>query len=724
MRKNKNRRLFFALWMCFLVLGSPAGFGSAQGAWIRVPDVEVMVQFRTIWGASQNEIYVAGDYCNLNNFDGSTLTPIALDFERTVYDIWGSSVDNVYGAADSGNLYHYDGTEWSWQKLTVRKLRGVWGLGENHVFVGGDVGTLFFDNGTGWRQIPLPAGTSTLQDIWGTAPDNIYAVGGKSKSDPTSAYDSFIIHYDGSEWAVQWTGTIEQKLKTVWGPTPDNLFATGEWLTILHSTDGSTWTPVELDLDVPEDAEIRGIAGLSANSIYASADYTTILHFNGTQWMDVSDDIDNSTGSIPETWRLQDIWAYDAENIYAVGDAGTILRYYADYDGDGYDFPDDCLDADAMIHPGAMDVCDDGIDNDCDGVVDECCIDEDGDGVYLVIDGDTCTAYDCNDADEHIFPGAEDACGDNIDNDCDGIVDECCIDADGDGAFTVVDNMTCSVVDCNDNASAISPDALEICDGVDNDCDNETDESGAVCTVGTGACSRTGNYICEDGANAACNAVPGDPTGEACGDGVDNDCDGSVDEGCGGNSSGGNNPGNTDPITTTTTTVSVTTPTTTTTVPAETTTTTTVEVAPAPETTTTTTVKNRPCALRRQLADRPEVLTALRSLRDRRLMRTSNGADLGAGYYRHGWELVSICVRHPELAGRIAGLLTELAPRISSALDQNAAITIGVGQYSAVRVLASELQGYASAGLKAFVGEAVEQMESGTLLQDMGIVVE
>ena len=104
---------------------------------------------------------------------------------------------------------------------------------------------------------------------------------------------------------------------------------------------------------------------------------------------------------------------------------------YEDGDGDGYPantyysglpIPNDCNDGIAAIHPGAEELWD-GFDNDCDGLVDEGytsidwrTIDFDGDG-YGVQDGD------CNDFSGGQNPSQAET-ADGVDNNCDGLVDE------------------------------------------------------------------------------------------------------------------------------------------------------------------------------------------------------------------------------------------------------------------------------------------------------------
>ncbi len=87
-----------------------------------------------------------------------------------------------------------------------------------------------------------------------------------------------------------------------------------------------------------------------------------------------------------------------------------------DNDGDGYtEAQGDCNDNDATIYPEAEEICDDGIDQDCNGS-DLSCDDIDNDG-----DGFTEAQGDCNDNDATIYPGAEEICDDGIDQDCNGV---------------------------------------------------------------------------------------------------------------------------------------------------------------------------------------------------------------------------------------------------------------------------------------------------------------
>ena len=95
-------------------------------------------------------------------------------------------------------------------------------------------------------------------------------------------------------------------------------------------------------------------------------------------------------------------------------------------DGDGYNDAacggNDCDDGDFFVNPGVAEVCDDGVDNNCDGNIDEgcsSCPDADGDGY----EDAACGGTDCDDGNFFVNPGAVEICDDGIDNDCNGDID-------------------------------------------------------------------------------------------------------------------------------------------------------------------------------------------------------------------------------------------------------------------------------------------------------------
>ena len=129
---------------------------------------------------------------------------------------------------------------------------------------------------------------------------------------------------------------------------------------------------------------------------------------------------------------------------------------------------------------------------------------EDADG-----DGHTSCDGDCDDTSADTYPDAEEIC-DSLDNDCDGEIDEDFEDADGDG-------FTECAGDCDDDEAEVNPDAEEVCDGIDNDCDGEIDEG--VDEDGDGF-TECGGDCNDDDATVYPDAT------EECGDGIDQDCDG------------------------------------------------------------------------------------------------------------------------------------------------------------------------------------------------------
>jgi large repetitive protein len=271
-------------------------------------------------------------------------------------------------------------------------------------------------------------------------------------------------------------------------------------------------------------------------------------------------------------------------------DEDVLDTFYADSDGDGFGDADtpqdacdqppdhvpsgtDCDDTDDSIYPSAAETCN-GVDDDCDGDIDEGIggmwypdTDDDGFGDEALGE-DTCdppegwieVGRDCDDTEPAAFPGAVEVC-DEVDNDCDGDVDEDVTttfyqDVDGDGyGESSATTQSCGqpegysseAGDCDDADFDVFPGAPEYCNDIDDNCDGTIDEADALdastwhldadgdtyglsgtttvaCDQPSGYAAPTSQFDCDD-TDAA--EYPG--ADEYC-DGDDDDCDGTIDE--------------------------------------------------------------------------------------------------------------------------------------------------------------------------------------------------
>lgn len=334
----------------------------------------------------------------------------------------------------------------------------------------------------------------------------------------------------------------------------------------------------------------------------------------------LEEDCDDSSADInPDATEICD--GVD-NNCDGATDEGVLNTYYNDQDRDGYGDADqpveacqpgigqvedatDCNDNEDTANPAEDEICFDGIDNNCDGATDEDAAvdattwypDADGDGFGVEEgsrqacapgDGWAADGGDCDDAIAEINPGADEVCGDGIDNDCkDGPDDGGAIDAlkwhrdmdndtfgdpdvsqraclqpdgwvsddtdcddddirenpnstwypdgDGDGfGATGVPGNACERVnetdgrdtgDCNDEDVEISPDAEEIWyDGVDQDCNGLSDYDQDEDGYDS-ADEKEGGEDCDD-LNGGIS-----PREAEIADGIDNNCDSLCDEG-------------------------------------------------------------------------------------------------------------------------------------------------------------------------------------------------
>lgn len=246
---------------------------------------------------------------------------------------------------------------------------------------------------------------------------------------------------------------------------------------------------------------------------------------------------------------------------------------YFDDDQDGYGDPltedsrcdspagyvlngEDCDDSEPSANPGNEELfieCDDGIDQDCSGADLSC------DSIDQDLDGFSPAQGDCNDENPNVSPAATEICN-GVDDDCangidDGVAIRYYLDSDADGFGDELDlgnsiegcippeGYTSEIGDCNDNDAEISPVGIEVCNGMDDDCNELIDDQSTDAdtwyqdkdgdgygspTATTEACQMPSGYVSnsQDCNDANASVKPGGT--EVC-NGLDDDCNGVTD---------------------------------------------------------------------------------------------------------------------------------------------------------------------------------------------------
>lgn len=181
----------------------------------------------------------------------------------------------------------------------------------------------------GWRRETI--GTENIYAVWGTAHDDIYAVGERTPNDLDAVH-----HYDGQTWSnvpVAFPGDpAAVALYDVWGLGAHSIYAVGEEGMVIHcqAIDCqaiSGWTQLEIGTD----ATLRGIWGSTADDIYVighmGSDGPTLMHYDGATWESHGD-------RIPGLIDLEGIWGSGPTDIFVVGvvagsgdDRGRVLHF-------------------------------------------------------------------------------------------------------------------------------------------------------------------------------------------------------------------------------------------------------------------------------------------------------------------------------------------------------------------------------------------------------------
>lgn len=251
---------------------------------------------RAIWGASDTELFAAGDNGTLLRYDGTRwLYYLASAVDLTA--IHGTAANDVWAVGDNGAAVHFDGTTWQSDGADFRyQLGSVWIDPAGGVRAGGTAQLPVSDpyvpsdtveavilrhapaGGSGWNvEASFPSdGTANVLALMGTSATDIWAGGVNTPRGAAAGYGG-IFRYDGTSWTVP--------------PMPD------DFLLHRHVTDIAVATP-------------DGAAALFMGG-------TAGTRFDGTTWTE-----------IPELLAATHVDARGGD-MYAVGQDGVIFRWTA-----------------------------------------------------------------------------------------------------------------------------------------------------------------------------------------------------------------------------------------------------------------------------------------------------------------------------------------------------------------------------------------------------------
>jgi hypothetical protein len=285
----------------------------------------VTVELKTVWASSATSAWAGGAAGTLVYYNGAQWQARASGTTRDIMQINGTASNNVFAMVDNYQtmLLHYDGTSWSpIGTLPIYYTYAIVAIGTKDVLAFGQTvlsstsqTLLRYREVNGvWQLTTLKEGTTFRRPnygyrIWAESPTSVYLPGGN--------------YWDGTNNTLLGPATYS-------GNGPGRMFKSGslvigqDWqngTTIMFSYAPNTWTPMATGFV----GTIEDFHGPSANRIfltgYTSANGTTtghVLYFDGVGW---------TSSPLPAgVPRLRSIWALATGEVFAVGNAGTIIK--------------------------------------------------------------------------------------------------------------------------------------------------------------------------------------------------------------------------------------------------------------------------------------------------------------------------------------------------------------------------------------------------------------
>lgn len=290
----------------------------------------------SVWGTSATDVWAVGSGGTVVHFDGRAWASVPVDTTYTLHTVTGSMRD-VWLVSTADTVFHATGwrsgmTAADWEKTPAdtsfnggTPMFAAFSAGPGSLRIGG--GTFYApeldaltnqfeaargaDGGTAWAPV---AGSSTIDAIWGSSPDDLWLVSDNRSDVPwqIARVDRGVRSGGGDlVWSTLDT-RADAALHAIWGSSRTDVWAVGERGMARHLIgDGLEFAIVDTGVAV----RLNGIWGSGPSDVWAVGDAGTILHWDGARWQPVIAAFEQ--GKRP---NLYGVWGSGPSDVWVVGD--------------------------------------------------------------------------------------------------------------------------------------------------------------------------------------------------------------------------------------------------------------------------------------------------------------------------------------------------------------------------------------------------------------------
>jgi hypothetical protein len=270
------------------------------------------VAIEALWGSGPNDIYAAGPSGVLYHSAGDgTWTTQDAKTSSNITGLWGTGPNDIYGSVESNFILHSTGDgKWTHQDYTAGYVfYDIWGSSPTDVYAVAGGATHSTGNGL-WSKPPQAiTGGPPVLAIWGSSATDVYVT-------TANANGRTIYHSNGNgTWYSQVSPDVTS-LNDIYGVGPHQIYAGGGSIVVFSAGDG-TWTPQLTNTT----GAIQAVWAVDAGAVYACDNAGSFYRSNGAGLWSAAQAIDATrSGPICDV-----IWGTSVSNLY-VGTSAGIYR--------------------------------------------------------------------------------------------------------------------------------------------------------------------------------------------------------------------------------------------------------------------------------------------------------------------------------------------------------------------------------------------------------------